>query len=101
MQGVGDGVGAVLHAKLGQDGLDVVANRFGADVQLGRDLRVAAPGGKQVEHLALTAGQRVGVRQLVGWARRAAALAPRSRTRGNSKFAAIQQRVADFRRFSQ
>ena len=44
MQRIGDGVSAVLHAKLGQDGLYVVANGFGADVQLGSDLTVAAPG---------------------------------------------------------
>jgi len=60
LQRVGDGVGAVVHAKLGQDGLYVVANGFGADMQLGCDLTVAAPGGKQVEDLALAAGQRVG-----------------------------------------
>jgi hypothetical protein len=57
LQRVGDGVSAVLHAKLGQDGLYVVANGFGADVQLGSDLTVAAPGGKHVEDLALTASQ--------------------------------------------
>jgi hypothetical protein len=60
LQRIGDGVGAVVHAKLGQDGLYMVANGFGADMQLGCDLTVAAPGGRQVEDLALAAGQRVG-----------------------------------------
>ena len=94
MQRIGDGVGAVVHAKLGQDGLYMVANGFGADMQLGCDLTVAAPGGKQVEDLALAAGQRVGsdslsARRVRGTrsrsaasrcsARRAAALAPTRR----------------------
>ena len=63
LQRVGDRVGAVLHAELGQDRLDMVTNGLGADVQFGGDLGVAQPGGKQIEDLALTPGQRVRVRQ--------------------------------------
>ena len=59
-------MGAVVHAELGQDGLDMVPNGFGADVEIGGDLPVAAPGGKQVEDLALTASQRMRIGQCVG-----------------------------------
>lgn len=52
---------AVLRAELGQDGLDVVADGLGTDMQLGRDLSVAATGDEQIEDLTLAAGQRMRV----------------------------------------
>ena len=44
----------------------MVADCFGADVQGGGDLGVAAPVGKQLEDLALTLGQSVRIGRRVG-----------------------------------
>jgi hypothetical protein len=59
LAGVCGGVGAVFDAEFGDDGADVVADGFGADVQPGGDVGIAAPSGQQLEYLAFPAGRSV------------------------------------------
>jgi peptidoglycan/LPS O-acetylase OafA/YrhL len=58
--GVPDGLGAVAHAGLGEQPVDVRLDRHLADEQPPGDLPVRQPGPDQAEHLDLTGGQRPG-----------------------------------------
>ena len=57
--GYGGGLDPAGDAELAQDVADVHAGGAGADVQLGADLGVGAPGGQQPQHGQLTVGQPV------------------------------------------
>ena len=77
LEGVGGGSGARRHADLGEDVLQVPANRVLADGQRRRDLLVRQAGRHQPQHLhprARSACQRRRGRS--GWGRRATAAAP-------------------------
>src|SRR5918998_1274352 len=55
-----DRLGAVAHSELGVERGDVELDRMFADVEFARDHLVRKPMPEQVEHLALTRGQRLG-----------------------------------------
>ena len=55
--GAQDGLGAVGHLELGEDGRDVVGDRFGAEAESFGDLVVGLAGGDQVQDLAFAGGE--------------------------------------------
>ncbi len=56
--GAHDGLRPVRDLQLGVDVGDVVAHRLGAEVETGRNLRVAKTLGDKVEDLAFAVGER-------------------------------------------
>jgi hypothetical protein len=55
--GAQDGLGAVGHLQLGEDGREVVGDRLAAEAEPFGDLVVVAAGGQQVQDLAFPGGQ--------------------------------------------
>src|SRR4051812_7681593 len=59
-RGVEGGLGAALHAQLGEDAAHVALHRLLADAQRGRDLLIGFALRQQPQHVRLAVGQRLG-----------------------------------------
>jgi hypothetical protein len=55
--GAQDGLGAVGHLELGEDGRDVVGDSLGAEAEPLGDVVVAVAGGQEVQDLAFAGGE--------------------------------------------